>query len=82
MLASSFNYWNCGIVCVEPREVKAIGTKKRRSDNYVRSLKEESKKLQSFIVADTETLLRKNVHIPDVLVLQPGEDVGSQSSCI
>lgn len=25
----------------------------------------ESKKLQSFVVADTETLLRKNVHIPD-----------------
>lgn len=45
----------------------------------------ESKKLQSFIVADTETLLRKNVHIPDAagfLVLKPGEDVGSKSSCI
>lgn len=44
-------------------------------------LKPTSKERQPFIVADTETVLIKNVHVPyaaGLLVVKPGEDVGAK----
>lgn len=71
---------NAGIGVGEPQEAKAMG-RKRRYPNYVPSLKPTSKERRAFIVADTETVLIKNVHVPYAaafLVVKPGEDVGAK----
>lgn len=65
----------------EPQEVKAIG--KSRYPNHIPVLKprSESKGRRSFIVADTETVLVNDVHVPyaaGFLVVKPGDDVGAK----
>lgn len=77
------NIWelmNAGIGGGEPQEVKAIGGKSRYPD-YIPALKPTTKERRSFIVADTETVLINNIHVPyaaGFLVVKPGEDVGSK----
>lgn len=74
---------NPGIGCGEPgepQEVRAIG-KKSRYPNYIPALKPKSKEREGFIVADTETLIINNVHVPyavGFLVVKPDEDVGAK----
>lgn len=61
----------------EPQEVKAIG-KKSRYPNHIPALKPRSKERGGFIVADTETVLINDVHVPyavGFLVVKPDEDV-------
>lgn len=72
---------NAGIGGGEPQEAKAMGSRKRRYPDHVPSLKPTSKERQPFIVADTETVLINNVHVPyaaGFLVVKPGEDVGAK----
>ncbi len=71
---------NACIVGGSPREVKAMG-RKRRYPDHVPALKPTSKARRPFIVADTETVLINDVHVPyaaGFLVVKPGEDVGSK----
>lgn len=63
-----------------PQEVKAMGRKSRYPD-HIPALKPKSKERRPFIVADTETLIMKDVHVPyaaGFLVVMPGEDVGAK----
>jgi len=64
----------------EPQEVKTMG-RKSRYPNHVPALKPRSKERKPFIVADTETVIVNDVHVPyasGFLVVKPGEDVGSK----
>ena len=64
----------------EPQEVQAIGYSKRSYSDKITALKRTRKERQPFIVADTETLLINNVHVPyaaGYLLLSPGVDVAA-----
>lgn len=77
-----FELITSGIFSGEPPEVKSWG-RKRGYPNYIPALKPTSKERQPFIVADTETLMRNDVHVPyaaGFLVVKPGEDVGAKPS--
>lgn len=66
----------------EPQEVEAMGRKSRRYPNHVPALKPTTKERRPFIVADTETVLINNVHVPyaaGFIALRPGEDIGVYS---
>jgi len=59
-------------------EVQAMG-KKSRYPNHIPALKPTTKERRPFIVADTETVLINNVHVPyaaGFIALRPGEDIG------
>lgn len=54
---------------------------KRRYPNYIPGRKPSSKEMRPFIVADTETVLKDDIHVPyaaGFLVVKPGEDVGAK----
>lgn len=72
---------NADIGVGELEEAKAMGGKRRYPD-HVSSLKPMSKKeRRAFIVADMETVLVNDVHVPyaaGFLVVNPGEDVGAK----
>ena len=62
----------------EPKEVEAMG-RKSRYPNHIPALKPTTKDRRPFIVADTETVLINNVHVPyaaGFIALRPGEDIG------
>ena len=62
-------------------EVQAMG-KKSRYPNHIPALKPTTKVRRPFIVADTETVLINNVHVPyaaGFIALRPGEDIGVYS---
>ena len=68
---------------MEPREVKTIiHTKsKRRYPKHITVLKPKDRDRRPFIVADTETLLINDTHIPyavGFLVVRPGVDLSSE----
>lgn len=73
---------NAGIGVGEPQEAKAMDTgRKRRYPDHIPSLKPTSKERRPFIVADTETVLINDVHVPyaaGFLVVNPDEDVGAK----
>ncbi|VDO13682.1 unnamed protein product, partial [Brugia timori] len=48
----------------EPQEVKDMSVKEHRYPGHIPALKPTSKERQPFIVADTETVLVQNVHVP------------------
>ena len=71
------------MVEVEPREVKTIShsKSKRRYPKHITALKTKVKEMRPFIVADTETILIDNIHIPyavGFLVVRPGDDLSSK----
>ena len=72
---------NSGIVGGSPQEVKPMVSQPGYPD-HVTALKPKSKTCKPLIVADTETVLLNNVHVPyaaGFLVVKPGEDVGVMS---
>lgn len=69
-----------GIGSDEVREVQAIGQGKKHYPNYITALKPKKAKRRPFIVADIETVLVNEYHVPyavGFLVVRPGEDVAS-----
>ncbi|XP_059067855.1 DNA polymerase-like [Cryptomeria japonica] len=67
--------------CGEPQEVEAMG-RKSRYPNHIPALKPTTKERRPFIVADMETILINNVHVPyatGFIALRPGEDIGEYS---
>lgn len=67
--------------CGEPQEVEAMG-RKSRYPNHIPALKPTTKERRPFIVADTETVLINNVHVPyaaGFIALRPGDNVGDYS---
>ncbi|THG22338.1 hypothetical protein TEA_010021 [Camellia sinensis var. sinensis] len=65
----------------EPQEVKDMDRKKRKYTNHIPALKPSDKKRLPFIVADMETTLKENVHVPyaaGFLVVKLGDDVGAK----
>lgn len=65
----------------EPPEAKVMKRGKRRYPDHVTALKPTSKERRPFLVADTETVLINNVHVPyaaGFLAVKPGEDVGAK----
>lgn len=80
MDAQIWQLMNAGIGGGEPQEVKAMGRKSRYPD-HIPALKPKSKERRPFIVADTETVIINDVHVPyaaGFLVVKPGEDVGAK----
>lgn len=75
--------WECinSKVGVEPREARTIGPRKHRYPKHLTALKPKKRKRQTFIVADTETVILNNVHVPyaaGFLVVRPGDDLSSE----
>jgi len=67
---------------VVPREARRIGHSKRRYPKHLTAIKPSSSQRQPFIVADTETVLINDVHIPyavGFLVVRPGDDLSSET---
>lgn len=55
--------------------------RKSHYPNHVHALEPTSKERRPFIVANTETVIINNVHVPytaGFLVVKPGEDVGAK----
>ena len=64
----------------EPQEVPAMGGSKRRYHDHVTALKPKGKDMQPFIVADTETVLVNDVHVPyaaGFLFVYPGKAINT-----
>nr|KUM49076.1 DNA polymerase [Picea glauca] len=69
----------------EPQEVPAMGGSKRRYPDHVTALKPKGKDRQPFIVADTETVLVNDVHVPyaaGFLFVYPGKELEKYSAKI
>jgi len=69
-----------GIGDGEPREVKSMVRKSPYPD-HIPAIKSKIKERRPFIVADTETVLINNEHMPyaaGFLVVKPDEDVGAK----
>lgn len=63
---------------VVPRDARKIGDSKRDYTKHMTALKVGSRERQPFIVADIETLLIDDVHVPyavGFLVVRPGESI-------
>lgn len=72
---------NCKVV-LEPREARTMGHRKHRYPKHLTALKPKKSKRKTFIVADTETVIHNNVHVPyaaGFLVVRPGDDLSSES---
>ncbi|CAL5408040.1 unnamed protein product [Camellia sinensis] len=72
---------NSGSVGCEPQEVKDMDRKKRNYPDCIPAFKPRSKERRPFIVADMETVLINDVHVPyaaGFLVVKPGDDVGAK----
>lgn len=72
-----------GKLCeINPIRARKIGNRKHRNNpTYITALKVSSTKLKPFIVADTETLLVDNVHMPyaaGLLMVRPGKPINDQ----
>lgn len=81
-----WNFISAGIGSGEPRDVrsKAIG-KNRKYPEIIKSIQPKNHKCLPFIVADIETLILKNVHVPyaaGLLVVHPGNDVAANEGHI
>lgn len=69
--------------CVEPGKLpdpKSLATLQCRIPKYITTLKSRSKICRPFIVADLETLIISDVHVPyaaGYLVVKPGDDLSS-----
>ncbi|KAJ3668564.1 hypothetical protein LUZ61_022881 [Rhynchospora tenuis] len=73
-----------GIGCGEPREVRAMG-RIRRDPKFLAEWKPKGNQCLPFIVADIETFILNNVHVPYVaglLVVNPGDDVAAMENDI
>ena len=67
---------------VEPKEDILFKKSKRRYPKYIEALKPIKRPKQPFIVADTETILVNDVHVPyavGFLVVRPGLDLSSET---
>ncbi|THG20979.1 hypothetical protein TEA_029855 [Camellia sinensis var. sinensis] len=65
----------------EPQEVKDMDRKKPNYPDCIPAFKPRSKERRPFIVADIETVLINDVHVPytaGFLVVKPGDDVGAK----
>lgn len=76
--------WGCASckMQVEPREARSVGWGKRRYPKYITALKPSERPREPFIVADTETVLINDVHVPyavGFLVVRPGDDRSSET---
>lgn len=68
-------------VVVEPNESQRIGSHKHSYPKYLTSLKPTKRQRQPFIVADTETVIIDQVHVPyavGFLVVRPCDDLLSE----
>ncbi|KAF5182439.1 Dna polymerase, partial [Thalictrum thalictroides] len=71
------------IVSVNLPEVKSLLFKKSRNISRITSIKSKVKQCRPFIVADLETVVENDVHIPyaaGYLVVKPGDDLTSLPS--
>lgn len=70
-----------GEVGGEPEAVKPM-VRKRHYPNYVTALPARRKDMKPFIVADTETVLLNDIHVPyaaGFLIVYPGDDIAAMS---
>ncbi|GKV53287.1 hypothetical protein SLEP1_g59819 [Rubroshorea leprosula] len=77
--------WECinSKVVVEPKETIKFKHSKRRYPEYLTALKPSKRPKQSFIVADSETVLINNVHVPyaaGFLVVRVGDELLSETA--
>ncbi|XP_054789359.1 DNA polymerase-like [Prosopis cineraria] len=66
----------------KPREARKIGHSKRCYPKHITALKASSSQRQPFIVADIETLLINDVHVPyavGFMVVRPGDYLSSET---
>lgn len=75
--------WECidSKVVGEPREARTIGHSKRRYPKHLTALNPSESQRKPFIVADIETVLINDVHIPyavGFLVVRPGDYLSSE----
>lgn len=75
--------WECinSMVVVEPKEARTLRHRKHCYPNYLTALKPKKSIRKPFIVADTETILIDQVHVPyaaGFLVVMPGDDLSSK----
>jgi hypothetical protein len=69
---------NVGFSEIDPISARDMLHKKRSYTKHITSLKRDRTKLKAFIVADTETILINNIHVPyaaGLLMVRPNESI-------